>query len=349
MSVNSYKTKKGVRYRYKFNYLKKEYQKGGFLTSKDAKKNEGLHRSKVDNQKNGDILFNDLVDVYILDCASRLRSSTLMHKKKILSKRIVGCIPNKKIRDITNLDLRNFQNTLINDGLKGTYVRNVYSNLSTLLNFGVNFYGLEKNNCSILGNIGSAKRCKKDESFWTLEEYNDYIVHFDNEMIRLAITTLFFTGLRIGELRCLTWQDFCDGSLIVNKTISVCETGEIINKPKTKSSERIVTLPSHVNDLILSWKEKQFEPKSDDRIFYFVRNAIAKKIKKLADLGLVKKIRVHDLRHSHASLLIMMGVNILEVSQRLGHEKIQTTIDTYAHLYPNSQKKLAEEITKFIK
>ena len=58
-------------------------------------------------------------------------------------------------------------------------------------------------------------------------------------------------------------------------------------------------------------------------------------------------IRVHDLRHSHASLLIEMGYNILLISQRLGHEKVETTWNTYAPLYPDKQEKLAEDLQKF--
>ncbi len=65
-------------------------------------------------------------------------------------------------------------------------------------------------------------------------------------------------------------------------------------------------------------------------------------IKRVSKKAGVKEIRVHDLRHSHASLLIEMGYSILLVSERLGHEKVETTLNTYAHLYPNKQQKLVE-------
>lgn len=73
---------------------------------------------------------------------------------------------------------------------------------------------------------------------------------------------------------------------------------------------------------------------------------IAHEIKRGCKLSGVKKIRVHDLRHSHASLLIELGYSPLLVSERLGHENIETTLRTYSHLYPNKQKDLAEKLQK---
>lgn len=59
----------------------------------------------------------------------------------------------------------------------------------------------------------------------------------------------------------------------------------------------------------------------------------------------VKKIRVHDLRHSHASMLVELGFTPLLIAERLGHENIQTTLETYSHLYPNKQVEAAEKLS----
>lgn len=58
----------------------------------------------------------------------------------------------------------------------------------------------------------------------------------------------------------------------------------------------------------------------------------------------MKKIRVHDTRHSHASLLVEMGCSPLLIAERLGHEKVQTTMDIYSHLYPNKQQEVAKQM-----
>ena len=83
-----------------------------------------------------------------------------------------------------------------------------------------------------------------------------------------------------------------------------------------------------------------------DRIFYFTKSALEKELKRNAPAAGLEPIRLHDLRHSHASMLIDMGFDALEISERLGHESVKTTLDTYSHLYPDKDKKLAGALNK---
>ena len=85
----------------------------------------------------------------------------------------------------------------------------------------------------------------------------------------------------------------------------------------------------------------------DDRIFYFTKSTLDKEIKTIAKKAGLPRIRVHDLRHSHASLLIKIGFSAREIADRLGHESVKTTLDTYAHLYPDSDKQLADRLNQF--
>lgn len=94
----------------------------------------------------------------------------------------------------------------------------------------------------------------------------------------------------------------------------------------------------------MNYYNSLYEPNPKDRLFYFTKSFLLKDIKRVAKLAGMEPIRVHDLRHSHASLLIEMGFNILMVSQRLGHEKVETTWRTYAHLYPDKEKILATQL-----
>ena len=89
---------------------------------------------------------------------------------------------------------------------------------------------------------------------------------------------------------------------------------------------------------------KLYGVQQNDRIFYFTKHALDKEIKRISEKAGLPKIRVHDLRHSHASMLIDMGFDILEISERLGHESVKTTLDTYSHLYPSKQKGLADKL-----
>lgn len=78
----------------------------------------------------------------------------------------------------------------------------------------------------------------------------------------------------------------------------------------------------------------------------FTKSSLINEIKKMADAAGVEQIRVHDLRHSHASMLIDMGIDILEISRRLGHESAKTTMDTYGHLYPDKDINLASRLNE---
>lgn len=94
----------------------------------------------------------------------------------------------------------------------------------------------------------------------------------------------------------------------------------------------------------MSYYNALYEPDPKNRLFYFTKSYLLHEIKRVAKLADLEPIRVHDLRHSHASLLIEMGFNILMVSQRLGHEKVETTWRIYAHLYPDKEKMLAAQL-----
>ncbi len=84
---------------------------------------------------------------------------------------------------------------------------------------------------------------------------------------------------------------------------------------------------------------------ADDRIFHCTKSYMASEMLRGIKAAGVKKVRLHDLRHSHASLLISkLGAQPLVVAERLGHEKIQTTLNTYSHLYPNQARDLADQL-----
>ena len=88
--------------------------------------------------------------------------------------------------------------------------------------------------------------------------------------------------------------------------------------------------------------------KGNERMFPVGMEAVQHAMKRYAERAEVDRIRVHDLRHSHASMLIEMGISPLQISERLGHEDVQTTLNIYSHLYPNKQEELAEKLAEFI-
>ncbi|HFI0425489.1 TPA: tyrosine-type recombinase/integrase [Streptococcus suis] len=202
---------------------------------------------------------------------------------------------------------------------------------------------------------------KTKMQFWTVEEFQQFLTLFEPEEynIKLLFTVLFFTGLRLGEALALTWQDidFSSNTIHITKSIYVNKGISHISTTKTKAGTRRIIINKKLSQELQHWQQQQKhllgQFTSDSltlQVFQsnpltITKNAIEKQYKKILERDdALKKIRIHDFRHSHASLLINQGEDYLVVKERLGHASITTTIDTYSHLYPSKQKALADKL-----
>ena len=195
----------------------------------------------------------------------------------------------------------------------------------------------------IAGTIG--KKNAYEMNFWTLDEYSKFRATLYNPREICVFDILYWGGLRKGELLALTPADVINGGLSINKTVSFKKSIPIFSEPKTPKSKRTVTLPDFCMIELNEYINMLYGIQPEDRIFDYNSNqAINNVLNRHIEQAGVKKIRVHDLRHSHASLCVEMGMDILLISERLGHENIETTLKTYSHLYPNKQLMLASEL-----
>lgn len=214
-----------------------------------------------------------------------------------------------------------------------------------MLNYAMKHYNLASNPCRAAGSIGRSKA--EEMKFWTQEQYELFSSNIQKSAVKLAFDILFYTGIRSGELLALTPADILpDKRLSINKNFAKIKGKELFLEPKTPKSKRNISLPDFLYDDIQEYVSKLYGIQPTDRIFYFTKSALDKEIKHVAEKVGLPPIRVHDLRHSHASMLIDMGFDILEISERLGLESVKTTLDTYSHLYPEKDTKLAGELNK---
>jgi integrase len=198
-------------------------------------------------------------------------------------------------------------------------------------------------------------------SFWSVEEFNEFrkLITEDEISYDLFFTIAFFTGMRMGEILALNWYDvnLITSTIHVTKTAYFVNNVNHINSTKTRAGTRLITINNKLTAMLRDWKEKQLdllkEFTTDTESLQIIqstpiaitKNMVDKKFKQiLSRNNNLKKIRIHDLRHSHASLLINQGEDYLVVKERLGHASITTTIDTYSHLYPSKQKDLANKL-----
>lgn len=328
---------------------KKHICKRGFKTQREAKEYE---RSFLDQEKTScDIIFKSLVAAYMDDMSHRLKPTTMENKKNIIETKILPYFSKLKVCEIDTVRVRKWQNTLLsfrddnNKPYSQTYLKTVNNQLSAVLNYAVKHYNLPSNPCRAAGSIGKSKA--GEMKIWTQEEYERFAEQIHKPAMKLAFDLLFYTGIRSGELLALTPSDILpDKRISINKNFAKIQGKELFLVPKTPKSKRSIAIPDFLYDEIQDYVSKLYGIQPGDRIFYFTKSALEKELKKNAEKLGLEQIRLHDLRHSHASMLIHMGFGILEISERLGHESVKTTLDTYSHLYPDTDTKLAGALNK---
>lgn len=328
---------------------KKHVCKRGFKTQREAKEYE---RNFLDQQiKSCDILFSSLTENYLDDMSHRLKPTTIENKKSLIYGKLVPYFKSVKICDIDTLMIRRWQNEIINTLSKEgkpysqTYMKTINNQMSAIMNYAVRNYNLPRNPCIAAGSIGKGNA--EEMNIWTKDQYEHFCTFVNKKAMKLAFDILFFTGIRSGELLALTPEDVLpDKALRICKNYAKIRGAEMFLTPKTPRSKRTLSIPDFLYNEILEYINSLYECKATDRIFYFTKHALTKEITRKAIAADLPPIRVHDLRHSHVSLLIELGFDITEISKRLGHDSVKTTWDTYSHVYPDRDKKLANELNK---
>lgn len=338
-----------VKFRYK-NWTDdtRNVTKRGFKTKREAVEWE----RKFLEQKAGnpDMSFGDFVEVYLNDRSPRIRESTTAKKKHIIETKILPYFKKKVLRDITSTDVIQWQNELLKyRNSKGkpyskSYLKEIHSQLTALFNHAVRFYSLRDNPARIAGNMGHEKEIHM--KFWTKDEYLKFAeVMMDDPLAYYCFEMLYWCGIREGELLALTPADFNFNT----KTVSITKTfyhlngKDIIAPPKTAKSRRTIAMPDTLCEEIKDFLAMNYEISAEDRLFPVTKFFLSRKMEAGSALAGVPRIRIHDLRHSHVSLLINMGYDAVAIADRLGHESIHITY-RYAHLFPTVQAGMANQL-----
>lgn len=324
--------------------------KRGFKTQREAKEYE---RSVLDQDKNtSDILFVSLVENYMKDMEHRLKPTTMENKRFIIEGKLLPYFGRLKVCDIDTIKIRKWQNEFLSyrdetgRPFSQTYLKTVNNQLSALMNYAVKHYRLPFNPCKAAGSMGKSKA--DEMNIWTQEQYEQFSGAIQKSSVKLAFDILFYTGMRSGELLALTPADILPAKRIdINKNYAKVKGEDLFLEPKTAKAKRCISIPDFLYDDINEYISKLYGIGKGDRIFYFTKSALEKEIKRAAQKAGLPPIRVHDLRHSHASMLIELGFTPLEIADRLGHESVKTTLDTYSHLYPDKDQKLADRLNQF--
>lgn len=228
--------------------------------------------------------------------------------------------------------------------LSETYLKTIHNQMSAIFNHAIKFYGLQVNPAAKAGSMGEKEA--QEMLFWTKDEFLKFIdIMMDTPIHYYAFEMLYWCGLRIGELFALTPADFDfkAGTVSITKSYQRIKGKDVITSPKTKKSVRVIQMPNFLVDEIQDYLKQLYGVEDDSRIFPLSKNQLKRAMEKGCKASGVKVIRLHDLRHSHVSLLIDMGFSALAIADRVGHESIDITY-RYAHLFPTRQTEMANQL-----
>lgn len=330
--------------------------KSGFRTIKEAREAYSkllLETPETLSETKEKMLFKDYVEeIFLPWYKTQVKIRTYENRLNSIKKHFSYFykLPTNKIKPI---HVQNWQSKLF-ETLSASYIRNVQGIFSIAMDRAVVLGLAEKNPSKIVGNV---KKQKTKIDFWTKEEFekvisciykDDYYQHF----LYVSLWFLFMTGMRIGEATAIQWEDidFETGVLKIDKTLYYKNLNHYeFVEPKTKASTRFIVLDDDTLMILKEWKKVQEEVVKTGFVMSYngaptQKHTISYAITRFSKLASVHRIKIHALRHSHASLLIRMGENPLIIKERLGHEDIETTLGTYGHLYPHSNFEVASKL-----
>ena len=323
-------------------------KKRGFATKKEAQAWE--REFLMQKQADVNMTFESFAQLYEKDMKPKLKLNTWLTKESIIQKKILPYFGKRKLSEITAKDVMDWQNAIrgLTDA-KGkpyspTYLKTVHNQLSALFNHAVRYYGLQVNPAAKAGNMGVEER--REMLFWTKEEYLKFAdAMMDKPLSYYAFEMLYWCGIREGELLALTPGDFDfeKQTVSISKSYQRIKGQDVITDPKTAKSNRVIQMPAFLCEEMRDYIKSLYGVKPTDRIFTVTKSYLHREMDRGAKEAGVKRIRIHDLRHSHISLLIDMGFTALAIADRVGHESIDITY-RYAHLFPTRQAEMADKL-----
>ena len=339
------KTKDGRCWYYDTKINGVRYKSKKYLTQKEAKAAERELYENEDKLGNQSLMtLGDLFEAHMEFQKDKVKSTTLSNYTKKIKH--FDSLINIKL-DVLNIkDIEKWKQEMNSKNLAIRTKNDLMKYLKSALNYGTKWYDFNFSSMySKMENFSDPNALPKEMEYYTYEEFKQFLSVEKDLKFKTLFEVLYFCGLRRGELRGLDWAhvDFQRKEIsIVQNVVNVSGDSGFwqLTTPKTKTSKRKIPLPDVVlEDLKLLKKECKTYYGFNDKWFVFGDtspmhpNVLRLRKNANAKEAGVKQIRIHDFRHSCASLLINSGANVVMVAKYLGHSKIDETLNTYAHVF----------------
>lgn len=376
-------TKDGRKYYFKVRYKNNktgrliQYKSKKYSTKRDAEKAEAVFLINSGEFNGGNLTFNDIAIEFLEYQKDRMRQHPYETLSRIVSY-VTKDLGNIRIDALTSAQYQRFYNHIKDLSFSKKYSNQILGSAKRLVNFCSKRYGISTTVPFVFDNYKDVNKSDKNVDFYTISEFNMFISVVDDIRFKLLFMTMFYCGLRPGEANALTWNEinFSDRSITINKSVDTRSSDYIIGPPKTAAGYRTIPisnfLKSQLEDLHTFWSNADGY---NDNWFVFggwkpfpnntmqvKKNKYIEKYNSLAKNKYInehqsddpkaylfkeplKRIRLHDLRHSCASMLINeLKVPITSVSKYLGHESPDITLKVYSHFYKEKLTDIAKGI-----
>lgn len=340
-----------VRFRIIDNGMPRQKRLSGYKTKREAQAGYvdfmASYKPFEEPPKQTDALtFDQLVEAYLRHQRDRIKESSYYDTESKINNRIVPFFKDRVVAEIKPADVLAWQQSL--DGYSYKYKSTLRGYLSGILKYADKYYEIP----SVMPRVDSFRNLAppKEMLFWIPEEFFKFANTVERFDYRTFFTLLYITGCRKGEALAIRWGDinFDRGTITIDENITRKVKGKAWDTTTTKnrSSMRTVSIPPSMCAMLQELRERTEKRDSDAFVFGgerpFADRTTDRIFERACEKAGVKKIRLHDLRHSCASLLISQGVSIVAVSRRLGHKNIEQTLNTYSHMMPSDESRMME-------
>lgn len=338
------------------NGSQKRYHKRGFATADEAKEWERVFLLESTTGISSNMTVNDLYVKFMDQKKLVIRERTFYQTDLSFKKHILPVLGNIKLSNLTLEKIEKYQHDLLTvnkqngEVLKNSTLELIQKELKSLLAFAYEKSYIKNMHILSFKKVINIDESKKEVDFWQPEEFYKFIEVVDDIVYLTLFNVLYWCGLRIGEALALNWNDidFNKKTIRINKSYS--DYKHRITNPKTQNSYRTVIMPDKCFDAVskLFEHDKQIIGFDNQKyIFHFEKPLNQDTIKIRKDRWIakahVKRIRIHDLRHSHVSLLINLGFSAFDIAKRLGHS-VDMVNNVYGHWFQNAQNKMVDKL-----
>lgn len=279
--------------------------------------------------------------------------TTVLEVKRKFNNYILPYFGKFKLFELDESKYIDFQLKIRELNYSESFDKNIYTIMKCFFTYLELNYGI-KNIPAKVGLITNKNKTSEPKEIWTKHEFNKFIKKVDNPIYHALFNLLFYAGLRKGEALALKISDFDNNTISITKTLTKEHFNgkRILLTPKSKKSNRKIPLDLFMSlelKKLLKYYSKNYDNYNSDLYLFGGPEPIAtttldRKKNYYCDLAKVKRIRIHDFRHSHATMLYQHKVKIKLIQERLGHADISTTLNIYVHSNDSEQKRLIKKI-----